>query len=85
MDQVPGSVAIPPNAVVVTAGVGTALLPSPYPPNLRIGTVSSFGSAQGEPGEFQTVQVEPFRDPIELNTFVVFIPVSPEAKRRARP
>ena len=85
VDQVPGTVPVTQNAVVVTAGVGTAVLPSPYPPNLRIGTVSSFGSAQGEPGEFQTVQVEPFRDPIELNTFVVFIPVSPEAKRRARP
>lgn len=84
VDQVPGSVAITPGAEVVTAGIGTTLL-SPYPPNLRIGTVSSSGSAQGEPGEFQTVQVEPYRDPVDLSTFVVFTPVSAEAKRRARP
>ncbi len=68
---------------VVTAGTGTFTLPSPYPSGLRIGTVSSFGSAREEPGEFQTVQVTPFVNPFELSTFAVFVPVSPAAKRRA--
>jgi len=68
---------------VVTAGTGTFTLPSPYPPGIRIGTVSSVGTARGEPGETQTVQVTPFVDPMQLSTFAVFVPVSPDAKRRA--
>jgi len=83
LDKVPASVQIVNGDTVVTAGAGTFTLPSPYPPGLRIGTVSSFGTARGEPGEFQTVQVTPFANPLELSTFAVFVPVSPTAKRRA--
>jgi rod shape-determining protein MreC len=83
LDKVPASVKIVQNDTVVTAGTGTFTLPSPYPPGIRIGTVSSVGTARGEPGESQTVQVTPFVDPLQLSTFAVFVPVSPAAKRRA--
>ena len=83
LDKVPASVKIENDDTVVTAGTGTFTLPSPYPPGIRIGTVSSVGTARGEPGETQTVQVTPFVDPMQLSTFAVFVPVSPDAKRRA--
>ena len=81
LEQVPSTIAIDVGMTVVTSGSGTVLLPSPYPPGLPIGTVDSVGGR--EPGEFQTVQVEPFRDPLELSLFTVFVPVSAAAKRRA--
>ena len=81
LEQVPSAIAIEVGATVVTSGAGTELLPSPYPPGLPIGTVESVGGR--EPGEFQTVQVEPFRPPLELSVFTVFVPVSAEAKHRA--
>ena len=83
LDRVPPSVRVTEGDTVVTAGTGTLTLPSPYPPGIRIGLVSSFGTARQEPGEFQTVQVTPFVDPLEFSTFSVFVPKSPEAKRRA--
>lgn len=82
LEQVPSEIAIAVGATVVTSGAGTPLLPSPYPPDLRIGTVSSVGGR--EPGDFQTVQVDPDRNPLQLSLFTVFTPVSAEAKRRAR-
>ncbi len=81
LEQVPSAIPIETGMTVVTSGSGTVVLPSPYPPGLPIGTVESVGGR--EPGEFQTVQVKPFREPLELSLFTVFVPVSPEAKRRA--
>ena len=81
LDQVPRTVLISEGDVVVTAGFGTLRLQSPYPPDLPIGTVSSVGHQ--EPGETQTVQVTPFRDPTELTVFTVQVPTSKEARRRA--
>ena len=81
LDQVPRDERIAEGDVVVTAGFGTLRFPSPYPPDLPIGRVSSVGGQ--EPGETQTVQVDPFRDPMELSLFTVFVPTSAEAKRRA--
>ncbi len=81
LGQVPSAVAISEGMTVVTSGAGTELLPSPYPPGLPIGIVESVGGR--EPGEFQTVQVKPYRDPLELSMLTVFVPVSAEAKRRA--
>lgn len=81
LDQVPRTERIAEGDVVVTAGYGTLRFPSPYPKDLPIGTVSSVGGQ--EPGETQTVQVEPFRDPMELTLFTVYVPTSPAAKRRA--
>jgi len=81
LDQVPRSEPISEGDVVVTAGYGTLRFPSPYPPDLPIGTVSSVGGQ--EPGETQTVQVTPFRDPRELSLFTVYVPTSAEARRRA--
>lgn len=81
LEQVPSKLPIVEGTIVVTSGAGTPQLPSPYPPDLPIGTVESVGGR--EPGEFQTVQVKPFRDPLELSLFTVFAPVSAQAKRRA--
>ncbi len=81
LEQVPSTIAIDVEMTVVTSGAGTVLLPSPYPPGLPIGIVDSVGGR--EPGEFQTVQVKPFRDPLELSLFTVFVPISAAAKRRA--
>ncbi len=81
LEQVPRSELIQKDDVVVTAGYGTLRLESPYPPGLPIGTVSSVGGQ--EPGDTQTVQVTPFRDPSELSLFTVFVPTNPEARRRA--
>ncbi len=81
LSQVPSDIAIAVDTIVVTSGSGTPQLPSPYPPDLPIGTVSSVGGR--EPGDFQTVQVSPYRDPQQLSLFTVFTPVSAEAKRRA--
>ncbi len=82
LSQVPSDISILVGAAVVTSGAGTPQLLSPYPPDLRIGTVSSVGGR--EPGDFQTVQVKPDRNPLELSLFTVLTPVSAEAKRRAR-
>lgn len=81
LEQVPRSELISKGDVVVTAGYGTLRLPSPYPPGLPIGTVSSVGGQ--EPGETQTVQVTPYRDPSELSLFTVFVPTDADARRRA--
>jgi rod shape-determining protein MreC len=81
LEQVPRSELVTKGNVVVTAGYGTLRLPSPYPPGVPIGKVSSVGNQ--EPGETQTVQVTPFRDPSELSTFTIFVPTNPEARRRA--
>jgi rod shape-determining protein MreC len=81
LDQVPRSELIAKDDVVVTAGYGTLRFPSPYPPGVPIGKVSSVGGQ--EPGETQTVQVTPFRDPSELSLFTIFVPTNPEARRRA--
>ena len=81
LDQVPRTERISQDDVVVTAGYGTLRFPSPYPPGLPIGTVSSVGGQ--EPGETQTVQVKPFRDPMELSLFTVYVPTSAAAKLRA--
>jgi rod shape-determining protein MreC len=81
LDQVPRSEQISEGDIVVTAGYGTLRFPSPYPRDLPIGTVSNVGGQ--EPGETQTVQVTPFRDPLELSLFTIYVPTSPEAKRRA--
>lgn len=83
LDKVPAETRVREGDTVVTAGYGTPTLMSPYPPGLMIGRVTSRGSARGEPGEFQTVQVTPFRDPLDLSTFTVFVPKSPQAKKRA--
>lgn len=83
LDKVPPEVEILEGDVVVTAGFGTQALQSPYPPGLPIGSVRNTGTARGEPGEFQTVQVAPFRDPLELTTLMVWVPDSAQAKRRA--
>lgn len=81
LEQVPRSELVSKGDVVVTAGYGTLRLPSPYPPGLPIGTVSSVGAQ--EPGETQTVQVTPYRDPSELSMFTIFVPKNAEARRRA--
>ncbi len=81
LTDVPGDIRVDVGDDVVTGGYGTRDLPSPYPRGLPIGKVSNVGSR--EPGETQTVQVTPLRDPLELDVFTVFVPDSPEAKRRA--
>ncbi len=78
---VPAKVAVADRMNVVTLGTGTSSLPSPYPPGLLIGTVSDVGNA--EPSGAQTVQVTPFRDPVDLDTLTILVPQSPEARRRA--
>ena len=78
---VPADKAIAEQDIVVTLGAGTNNFPSPYPPGLAIGFVSSVGRA--EAGGVQTVQVTPFGDPNALETVVVFTPRSADAKRRA--
>jgi rod shape-determining protein MreC len=81
LEQVPRSELVSKDDIVVTAGYGTLRFPSPYPPGVPIGKVSSVGTQ--EPGETQTVQVTPFSDPSELSMFTIFVPRSPEARRRA--
>jgi rod shape-determining protein MreC len=81
LDQVPSKFLIQKDMTVVTSGAGTELLSSPYPPDLPIGFVSSVGVR--EQGEVQSVQVQPFRNPIDLSLFTVWAPDSPQAKRRA--
>lgn len=81
LEQVPSDILVRNDMRVVTSGVGTEQLPSPYPPDIPIGYVSSVGAR--EPGAFQTVQVTPYRQPLELRVFTVFVPVSAAAKRRA--
>lgn len=81
LSGVPASVPVQTDQNVVTLGIGTSSLPSPYPPGLLIGRVTS--SSGLEPSGPQTVQVTPFRDPVELDTLTILIPTSQEARARA--
>ncbi len=81
LSGIPGDKAIAMDDTVITQGAGTDRFPSPYPPGIPIGYVSSVGRA--EPGGEQTVQVTPFADPNALDTVLVFTPSSAQAKRRA--
>jgi len=81
LSGIPPRVPVSTGMNVVTLGTGTSSLPSPYPPNLLIGTVSSVGTS--EPNGPQTVQVTPFRDPIDLDVLSVLVPTGPDARRRA--
>lgn len=83
LTDVPATILIRESDTVVTSGTGTPDLPSPYPSGIPIGEVTNLGSR--EPGQSQTVQVTPFAKPLELTTFTVMVPKSPEAKRRAAP
>lgn len=78
---VPGSQALSLEDPVVTMGVGTDRLMSPYPPDMLIGYVSNFGGA--ESGGDWTVQVTPYADPNNLRTVMIDIPRTALAKRRA--
>lgn len=78
---VPASAALSPQDAVVTMGVGTDRLMSPYPPGLPIGYVSSFGG--GDTGGGLTVQVTPYANLNGLRTVEVYVPTTSLAKRRA--
>jgi cell shape-determining protein MreC len=81
VEGIPTSAAISENMIVVTQGVGTDNLLSPYPQGIPIGYISSFGGA--ESGGDWTVQVTPFADPNTLRTVMIYIPRTAIAKRRA--
>jgi cell shape-determining protein MreC len=78
---VPGSQALSLEDPVVTVGVGTDRLMSPYPPDMLIGYVSDFGGV--ESGGDWTVQVTPYADPNNLRTVMIYVPKTALAKRRA--
>jgi rod shape-determining protein MreC len=75
------SATLSPQDPVVTMGVGTDRLMSPYPPGLPIGYVSSFGGA--DTGSAYTVQVTPYANPNETRTVMLYIPKTGIARRRA--
>ena len=82
LEQVPADIPVVEGVSrVVTSGTGTPQLLSPYPPDMPIGKVTNFGKQ--EQGDFQTLQVEPFRNPLELSMFTVWVPKTAAAKRRA--
>lgn len=78
---VPTSSAISVNDAVVTMGVGTDTLMSPYPAGLPIGYVSSYGG--GGSGGSWTVQVTPYADPNDVSQVMILVPKTTLAKRRA--
>ncbi len=78
---VPASSSLSLQDPVVTLGVGTDRLMSPYPPNLPIGYVTSFSGA--ESGGDWTVQVTPYANPNDLRTVMIYVPRTELAKRRA--
>jgi rod shape-determining protein MreC len=82
LEGVPAGEVLVEGDVVVTTGEGTVELPSVYPPGIPLGRIKSVSPS--EPDRSQSVQVEPFRDPVELSTLVVFAPKSALAQRRAK-
>lgn len=67
--------------VVVTAGFSGLNLPSVYPADLPVGTVTSVGAL--EVSTEQAIQVKPFIDPRSLDTMIVLTPQSEKARERA--
>jgi rod shape-determining protein MreC len=82
LEGVPPTEVLVEGDVVVTTGEGTVDLPSVYPAGVPLGRVASVSPT--EPDRAQSVQVEPFRDPVGLSTVVVFAPNSALAERRAK-
>lgn len=67
--------------VVVTAGFNGLGLPSVYPAELPVGTVTSVGAL--EVSTEQAIQVTPFVDPRNLDAMIVLTPRSDTARERA--
>jgi rod shape-determining protein MreC len=79
---IPKEAAVQQGQAVVTGSFGVRGLPSPYPPGLPVGVVTSVGTQEVDVD--RTVQVTPFVDPRTLDHLSVLVPRSAEAIARAR-
>jgi len=81
MTGIPREANVKPNQAVVTGSFSVKGLPSPYPPGIPVGLVTSVGAKEVDVE--RTVQVTPFVDARTLSYLAVLVPRSREAIARA--